>query len=158
MHFREFRKRRTTERLARLMEGYESNYLLVRLLVPGLAELQAGERRVSQVEGCVDLNLEVLEKGRYTTTFRLTYIFSERGVSRDEPDLTIHVYHDARTAEAMSGLIHGRRHEQRRRRDLDEGWVLNRFLYKWIRYCLHRRHRFESQAVAVADALCLTPR
>lgn len=158
MHFQEYRQRRTTERLARLMEGYESNYLLIRLLVPELASLEAGERRLSRVDGCVDLMIDILERERYTTTFRLTYVFQEHEQQREEPDLTIRVYHDARTAEAMSGLIHGRRHEQRRRRDLDEGWILNRFLYKWIRYCLHRGHRFSGEGSMVADELCLVSR
>ncbi|MDO6459828.1 DUF1249 domain-containing protein [Granulosicoccaceae sp. 1_MG-2023] len=159
MHFQDYRKRRTTERLARLMEGYESNYLSIRLLVPALATLDKGDVRISRVDGCVDLKLEVLEKEKYTTTLRLTYVFDEAADKREEPDLTIRVYHDARTAEAMSGLIHGRRHEQRRRRDLDEGWVLNRFLHKWIRYCLHRGHRFDERSDAVAGtALCLAGR
>lgn len=158
MHFHDYRKRRTSERLARLMESYESNYMLMRLLAPDLAVVEAGERRVSRVEGCVDLLLEVLEKEKYTSTLRLTYLFREGEVQREEPDLTIRVYHDARTAEAMSGLIHGRRHEQRRRRDLDEGWILNRFLYKWIRYCLHRGHKFRASDTELADELCMVSR
>jgi uncharacterized protein YqiB (DUF1249 family) len=156
MHFQDYTKRRTTQRLARLMELYESNYLLIRLLVPGLALLEQGDQHVSAVPGCVDLLLEVLEKEKYTTTLRLTYLFDDASRDRvEEPDLTIRIYHDARTAEAMSGLIHGRRHEQRRTRDLDDGWVLNRFLYKWIRYCLHRGHRFSGHAQELATEACL---
>ncbi len=123
------------------MELYESNYMLLRLLIPHLSELDK-EDYVSSLPDCVDLKLEILERCKYTTTVKLTYRFTAGSGKRNEPDLTIRIYHDARTAEAMSGLIHGKRHEQRRVRDLDDGWILNRFLYKWIKYCLHRGHRF----------------
>ena len=146
MHFPEFKIRKTSDRLARLMELYESNYLLVRLLIPELTDMQH-ESYVSAQEDCLDLHLSILERCKYTTTIKLTYKFEDQP-DRDEPDLIIRIYHDARTAEAMSGLIHGHRHEQRRIRDLDEGWILNRFLYKWIRYCLHRGHRFSALETA----------
>lgn len=144
MHFPEYRIRKTSDRLARLMELYESNYLLIRLLIPDLSDMRE-DSYVSVRSDCLDLHLTVLERCKYTTTIKLTYRFGGEGSARLEPDLVIRIYHDARTAEAMSGLIHGHRHEQRRVRDLDEGWILNRFLYKWIRYCLHRGHRFSAQ-------------
>jgi len=141
MYFPELKIRKTSDRLARLMELYESNYLLVRLLVPQLQRMDEDDY-VSSRSNCIDLRLQILERCKYTTTIKLTYRFADR-THIDEPDLTIRVYHDARTAEAMSGLIHGRRHEQRRVRDLDGGWILNRFLYKWIKYCLYRGHCFD---------------
>ncbi|MCB1757286.1 MAG: DUF1249 domain-containing protein [Gammaproteobacteria bacterium] len=141
MYFPELKAPRTSNRLARLMELYESNYLLMRLLIPRLKDLDE-DCYVSTQQGCVDLRLEILERCKYTTTLKLTYNFSRGSGKTSEPDLVIRIYHDARTAEAMSGLIHGKRHEQRRVRDLDEGWILNRFLYKWIKYCLLRGHRF----------------
>ena len=42
----------------------------------------------------------------------------------------------------MSGLLPGSRHEIRRTRDLEEGRRLNRFLNKWLRYCLRQGHGF----------------
>lgn len=142
MYFQELESRKTSARLSRLMELYESNYLLVRLLLPDLQKMQH-DSYISQQPDCIDLKMTILERCKYTTTVKLTYSFSEESGKSDEPDLTIRVYHDARTAEAMSGLIHGVRHEQRRVRDLEEGWVLNRFLYKWLKYCLHRQHKFD---------------
>ncbi len=119
--------------------------MLMRLLIPELSELN-GSEYLSNNEGCVDLKLSILERCKYTTTIKLSYCFSVESGKTTEPDLTIRIYHDARTAEAMSGLIHGQRHEQRRVRDLDNGWILNRFLYKWIKYCLYRGHRFSAAA------------
>jgi len=52
------------------------------------------------------------------------------------------LYHDARTCEVMSGLISAGRSESRRTRDLDDGYRLNRFLNKWVSYCLRQGHGF----------------
>ncbi len=143
MYFPQLTKRRTSNRLAKLMELYETNYLLMRLLVPKLRLLE-NSVHYSKIEGCIDLKMDILERCKYTTTLKLGYKFSAASRKQGESDFIIRIYHDARTAEAMSGLIHGQRREQRRVRDLDEGWILNRFLSKWIRYCLHRGHRFHA--------------
>ncbi len=141
MYFPPLLRRKTSHRLAKLMELYETNYLQMRLLIPELKLLE-GDEYTSKITDCLDLKLSVLERCKYTTTVKLGYDFSANSGKHGEPDLVIRIYHDARTAEAMSGLIHGQRHEQRRVRDLDGGWILNRFLYKWIRYCLYRGHSF----------------
>ncbi len=141
MYFPPLTKRKTSNRLAKLMDLYETNYLQMRLLVPDLKLLE-DSTYVSKREGCIDLRLNVIERFKYTTTIKLSYDFSVNSDECEELDLVVRIYHDARTAEVMSGLIHGQRHEERRVRDLDDGWVLNRFLYKWIRYCLYRGHSF----------------
>lgn len=125
------------------MELYEGNYVLVRLLVPDLRSLQADETiHVSAVEGCLDLELSCIKHEKYTTTFNLTYRFVSDDRNPREPDLTIRIYHDARTCEVMSGLLQGLRHGPLRKRDLDTGHQLNRFLYKWLSYCLRQGHSF----------------
>ena len=136
---------KTSGRFGNLMELYEQNYLQLRLLVP---DLKHGElaTHVSRVEGCLPVYLQLMEQSPYTTTLRLTYRFigtngrSMRAAA--EPDLMLRVYHDARTAEVVSGLIHGQAHVQRQTRGLDNSWRLNRFLYKWVRYLHHRGHQF----------------
>ena len=135
---------RTSGRFAALMELYERNYMLVRLLAPALASM--GGTRTSTVDGELDLEMRDVEHGRYTTTFRLTYRLSRRdarGRQGREPNLAIRLYHDARTCEVMSGLMPGETGEERRVRDLDEGHRLNRFLNRWLEYCLERGHGFE---------------
>ena len=135
---------RTSGRFAALMELYERNYVLVRLLAPALRE--ASGTLTSTVDGELPLEMRDVEHGRYTTTFRLTYRLSARdarGREGREPDLAIRLYHDARTCEVMSGLMPGETAETRRVRDLDEGHRLNRFLNRWLGYCLERGHGFE---------------
>lgn len=142
--------------------------MLVRLLIPQLRDLpdasgkcapgkktlfsetseKASEKKlvyVSTVEGCLDLELTVIEHSKYTTTFNLTYHFSNDLRNPREPDLTIRIYHDARTCEVMSGLLQGMKHGPLRRRDLHEGYRLNRFLSKWLRYCLRQGHSFRAE-------------
>jgi len=86
------------------MELYEKNYMLIRLLVPDLKSLQ-GSHYVSKPDGLLPLELSKIEHNRYTTTFKLTYLFSSASRHDREPDLVIRLYHDARTCEVMSGLI-----------------------------------------------------
>jgi len=130
------------------MELYENNYMLIRLLAPGLKSYR-NDSYVSQPDGLLPLELSAIEHNRYTTTFKLTYLFSaniSNNTRHDrEPDLTIRLYHDARTCEVMSGLIPSMKTESRRTRDLDDGYRLNRFLHKWVSYCIHQGHGFEKQ-------------
>jgi uncharacterized protein YqiB (DUF1249 family) len=146
MHCPVQRKPKTTERFGNLMELYERNYVQLRLLIP---DLRRGPitTTISQVPGCMTLYLQLTEQSPYTSTLRLTYRFIETASDGQkvramaEPDLTIRVYHDARSAEVMSGLLHGQQHP-RKTRGLDGSWHLNRFLYKWLRYLLYRGHGF----------------
>lgn len=135
---------KTTGRFNSLMELYEKNYMLIRLLVPELKSLQA-QSYVSRPEGLLPLELSAIEHNRYTTTFKLTYLFSSASRHDREPDLTIRLYHDARTCEVMSGLIPSMRSELRRTRDLTDGHRLNRFLHKWVSYCLRQGHGFSEE-------------
>lgn len=93
----------------------------------------------------IPLELSQLSHERYTTTFNLTYRLSSRSGKPREPDLLIRLYHDARSCEVLSGLVPGLRHEVRRTRDLEDGQRLNRFLNKWLGYCLRQGHSFGPQ-------------
>lgn len=139
---------KTTERFAALMEMYEKNYVLIRLLAPELKHMPEGTH-VSMAKGAMPLELTVNSHSRHTSTFNLTYRFSEssgKGRREREPDLAIRLYHDSRSCEVMSGLLPEGRLEVRRTRDLDEGRRLNRFLNKWLSYCLRQGHLFSQQA------------
>lgn len=126
-----------------LMALYEENYIRLRRLVPRLPA--AGETRVSRVTGCVDLHLEVLERAPYTTTLRLTYCFDDGATIRREPDLLLRMHHDARTAEAMNIHLPRGRYRFEARRTLHRCWERNRFLHRWLGYCLYRGHRFDAR-------------
>ncbi len=146
MHCPDRPKYKTTDRFGNLMELYEKNYMQLRLLIPALKQGPA-TTAVSHVSGCLTLYMQMTEQNPYTSTLRLTYRFLNAdgtgGRASVEPDLYIRVYHDARSAEVLSGLLHGQQHVLRTTRGLTDSWKLNRFLYKWLRYLLFRGHRFE---------------
>ena len=129
-----------------LMDLYENNFLRMKKLVPGLDSLE--QHAYSRIEGCMGLHISVLERSRFTTTLRMTYHFTEDGCLHAEPDLRLRVYHDAGLVEVISGhLKHGRQKLDHLPADAKlEKWKLNRFLYKWLGFCLHQGHHFRGQA------------
>ncbi len=126
---------------AALMELYEQNYLLARRLIPAIPD--TGVCRTARLDGALDLHLRVLERHPYTSDLCLTYRFPRPDGCILEPDLRLRIYHDARTAEAMTAQLRqwtlppGSAPADARAR-----WRLNRFLMKWLRYCLHQGYRF----------------
>lgn len=137
-----------------LMDLYERNYIQLRRLLPVMPS--ALTVQVSQTPGGLDLYLRIIERCRYTSELTLTYQFShDDGPPVAEPDLRIRVYHDARLAEVMA--VHARRPFSTNLADTgrvlaDTGrvdraslylrWRINRFLYKWLSYCLRQGHCF----------------
>lgn len=131
--------------LPALIDLYEANYLRLMHLLPDLDRLEGA--LVSRVAGALDLYAVVEERFKYTTTLLLTYRFDdESGVSL-EPNARVCVYHDVRAVELVS---HCRRRRTRKIRtwlrgrmpELDHRWEMNRFLYKWLRFCSNQGHIF----------------
>ncbi len=118
-----------------LMTLYESNYIRLGRLVPGLRRLQGALR--SEVAGEPALELAVVEQCRYTTALQLTYLFGEGAGAQREPGLELRVYHDARLAEACHAGAG---------RDRGERWSCNMLLNKWLEYCVDSGHRFAAPA------------
>lgn len=129
-----------------LMDMYEENFIKLRKLIPQLEQIES--QCVSSVPGHLDLHLKIIERSRYTTTLMLSYCFAKQQALQMEPNLKIRVYHDARLAEVMSGrLHHGRLVLEHLPSDaLKQKWQLNRFLSKWLKYCLRQRHGFIASA------------
>jgi uncharacterized protein len=128
-----------------LMSLYESNYIRLRWLVPGLHELRGA--LASHVDGDLTLHLNVAERSRYTTTLTLTYMFDEPAGAVADPDLQVRVYHDARLAEVQAcarwhkhAMLQSLRSELARQ--LGDRWLRNVMLNKWLDYCVERGHRF----------------
>lgn len=136
----------SNSQLAKLLTLYEQNYVQMRMLIPRLQSMEAGVYW-SRLDNCLDLRLQVLEVSPYTTTINLSYVFDGNTRGHAAPDLQIRVYHDARSAEVLSGLVHGHRLTTRAVRTLVGSWHLNRFLYKWIRYCRFRGHAFDAETI-----------
>jgi len=126
-----------------LMALCEENYCHLMRLAPRMKVMEGCHH--SQVEGHMDLHLEVLVRAPYTTLIHLTYYFDRTGVgtSRPDPDALLRVYHDAGQAEVLDL-------EQQAlpvrtppgRRTLQQKWNANLFLSKWLSYCIVQGHQF----------------
>jgi hypothetical protein len=131
--------------LPALIDLYEGNYVRVMRLLPELDDLEG--TLVSRVAGALNLYATIEERFKYTTTVLLTYRFvDDSGVSL-EPNARVCAYHDVRAAELVS---HCRRKRTRkvhkwlrgRMPELEHRWEMNRFLYKWLRFCSNQGHIF----------------
>jgi uncharacterized protein YqiB (DUF1249 family) len=123
---------------AALMDLYEYNYLRLKRIAP---ELDIADRMISVSDGHLDLYLDVTERCKFTTTIRLTYRFDQDAEQVSQPDMHIKIYHDARNAEVLDRL--DRRHRRVYSGEtLQEKWRMNRFLYKWLGYCIFQNHYF----------------
>ncbi len=142
--------------LPALINLYEGNFLRVMRLLPELDSLEG--TLVSRVAGALDLYLTIEERFKYTTTLLLTYRFVADTGAAPEPNARICVYHDVRSAELVS---HCRRKRTRkvhkwmrgRMPELDHRWEMNRFLYKWLRFCSNQGHIFLSCTARPAEKL-----
>ncbi|RFA28219.1 hypothetical protein CAI21_12885 [Alkalilimnicola ehrlichii] len=128
---------------ASLMELYENNYIYMRRLVPDVVAV--GDEQVSRGE--VDLYLRIEELSPYTSTVALTHYFDDNSGRRAHPDLLVRIYHDAQLAEVLpDSALHSFRWTGKGappdRRSLAWRWEVNRFLNRWLRYCLGEGHRF----------------
>jgi uncharacterized protein YqiB (DUF1249 family) len=142
--------------LPALMELYELNYIQLRRLLPDLDALQ--DHGVSRVDGALDLHLSIHERCKYTTTLHLSYRFSDSDGEFAAPDILLRMYHDAQLAEVISrGRRRGRRNADydrfRHRYSLETKWQVNRFLHKWLGYCLHQGHGFSPARQQLSEAL-----
>lgn len=127
------------EQYIALMDLYEQNYIRLRCLIPSMA---VADVMISQVKGYSDLHLAIKERFKYTTILNLSYQFKQKDKSiLWLPDLNIRVYHDAKTAEVQNRQ--SRVHQLLSHKgSLYHQYKLNRFLYKWLGYCLYQGHQF----------------
>jgi len=132
-----------------LMDMYEDNYIKLRKLIPNVKYIN--KSGISKSSGHLNLHLQILERSKFTTTLRLSYCFTDNGESRLEPNLKIRIYHDAGLAEVMSGkLHHGKLVLDHLPADaLKQKWQLNRFLSKWLKYCLRQNHGFSVMSESI---------
>jgi uncharacterized protein YqiB (DUF1249 family) len=135
------------------MTLYESNYIRLRWILSA-PEIVKGHL-ISNAPGDVGLHLQVLERCRFTTTLRMSYLLESSRGPVLTPDMQVRVYHDARLAEACSctGWRRAATFRQRLgehirdlgelRREMGERWARNMLLNKWL-YRAERGHRFEA--------------
>jgi hypothetical protein len=137
---------------AGLMELYESNYIRLRNLVPDPDALQP--EVISRVPDVLDLHLRIVERCKFTTTLNLTYHFSDAEGAFPAPDIRVRIYHDAQVGEVIAcgrrrGLRHAEYNRMHHHHTLEEKWRMNRFLQKWLGYCLRQGHRFNPNSPTV---------
>lgn len=124
--------------LSGLMDLYEHNYLRLRKIVP---DLQIADEMISVTPGHLDLYLSVTERCKFTTMLQMTYKFRQGDNILCQPDMHLRIYHDARIAEVQDRL--DRKHQRIYSGEtLQQKWTLNRFLYKWLGYCIFQGHYF----------------
>jgi len=142
--------------LPALMELYELNYIQLRQLIPDVSLLQ--DRAVSRVKGALDLYLTVRERCKYTTTLHLSYRFEGDESHVLAPDIVVRLYHDAQVAEVISrGKGRSRQTSgfDRFHPDypIEARWRVNRFLQKWLGFCLRHGHAFSPAREQFDEAL-----
>jgi uncharacterized protein YqiB (DUF1249 family) len=124
---------------------YERNFRLIECLTPEL-ELPFDEA-VSYSATDLPLRLMVVERGRYTSAFRLTYEFAGKDGPELSPDLSVRVYRDARLAEALTcpsrpAWVATEDGDPQALQYLDDQWGRNLLLHKWLHYLLGHGHGF----------------
>jgi len=121
----------------------ESYYSLMRL-APEL-QRSRGSLCARPVAG-LDLHLQVLEQSRYTTLIRLTYAFPPHfadGLDCLDPNARLCVYHDAMQVEVLD--LHQTAlpiYRHYAHPALDAKLKANRFLARWLAYCVRQGYRF----------------
>jgi len=130
---------------AGLMEVYENNYIKLRKLCGNFDVLH--EYSHSRVSQALDLHLQIVERTKFTITLNLTYRFIEHkdDESRDLPNLLIRVYFDAMQAEVLHREMKRVPVNQLIDSRLRNKWKDNRFLYKWLSFCISQGHVFNAQ-------------
>lgn len=139
------------------MELYENNYIFLRRLIPQLD--QGDDVMVSSICHGPDLHLAIEERCPYTTTLALTHQFMEYAAPEVLPNLRLRIYHDARVAEVMPGSLPAG-FAGAPFKPVSGGatlawrWQVNRFLQRWLRYCLGEGYGFP---VEFDDRVTLRP-
>jgi uncharacterized protein len=140
--------------LCALMAICETNYWRLRkLLLPEFPKFTSGDvflfslpspNRIDERR----LRLQIVERCPYTTTLELSEIVTDDHVSRWglSPQLTVRIYHDAKTAEVTSFQqqrnFFGRyEYPNAQMRQQDEKFQLNNLLAEWLHHCIQYGYR-----------------
>ena len=122
-----------------LMTLYESNYVKLNHLFPNIKQYD-DDRSIKSPFGN-DIQLGVNKKTKYTMIISMTYSFEESEIIEYEPNLTIKIYFDSRSAEVI-GI--GKLSKKSKLRDItyqnkniiNQLWRRNIILNKWLDYII----------------------
>ena len=120
-----------------LMTLYESNYIKLNYLFPEIRQYNT-DKSIKSLFGN-DIHLGINKKTKYTMIISMTYSFEEIDIIEYEPNLTIKIYFDSRSAEVISI---GRINKKSKLRDItyqnkgiiNQLWRRNIILNKWLDY------------------------
>lgn len=122
-----------------LMTLYESNYVKLNHLFPNIKQYD-DDRSIKSPFGN-DIQLGVNKKTKYTMIISMTYSFEESEIIEYEPNLTIKIYFDSRSAEVI-GI--GKLSKKNKLTDItyqnkdiiNQLWRRNIILNKWLDYII----------------------
>ena len=122
-----------------LMTLYESNYIKLNYLFPKIRQYKT-DKSIKSLFGN-DIHLGINKKTKYTMIISMTYSFEEIDIIEYEPNLTIKIYFDSRSAEVI-GV--GKLNKKSRLRDItyqnkniiNQLWRRNIILNKWLDYII----------------------
>ena len=122
-----------------LMTLYESNYIKLNYLFPKIRQYNT-DKTIKSLFGN-DIHLGINKKTKYTMIISMTYSFEEIDIIEYEPNLTIKIYFDSRSAEVISV---GKLNKKSRLRDItyqnkniiNHLWRRNIILNKWLDYII----------------------
>lgn len=127
---------------------HETNFTKLARVIPGLRQIH-GPRSLRGL-GNTLMELEILEKSRFTTTFSLHLKQHEKHRWLPTLHMKIRTYHDAQVVEVLA-LQHHHRVQSRYaypNPDMyqrDEKHQFNRFLGDWLDHCLRTNCLFHDQ-------------
>jgi uncharacterized protein YqiB (DUF1249 family) len=142
-------RKRTLRNSTRL---HERNFDKLSRVIPGLAHLPHSARLQADKDN--RLELEVLEKSRYTTTFSLQLQHHQSHQWLPSMQMKIRAYHDAGVAEVLAFQRFHRveaRYEypNPQMHQTNEKWQFNDFLSDWLDYCLRNNCLFRKETVSL---------
>jgi len=86
-----------------MIKAYEQIYKKIYHLVPELDKLEAGDGLKLKSKGFMDLNIDVLARGKDTSIIAMSHYYRHpSGDQVADPDMEIKIHHKSKMAEALS--------------------------------------------------------
>lgn len=127
---------------------HETNFAKLAKVIPGLRHIHSS--RLLRGLGNSLLELEILERSRFTTTFSLHLKHYETQRWLPALHMKVRSYHDARVVEVLALQQHHRvlsryPYPNPEMFQRDEKFQFNRFLGDWLDHCLRTNCRFQDE-------------
>jgi len=126
-----------------LMALYESNFLKLMELIPGIKNFENSQ--IMAAAGEYNIYLVVFERTKYTISFSMSYIFESQNDTYIEPNIKVKLYFDGSLAEVLSINEKQNKNELMRLMNQNKGivsalWKKNIIFNKWLDYLLDKSY------------------